>query len=212
MFATTPQILIILLGLILVFAGLPIYRSALKVFGFIVGAAYGIYLFTIFAGALDWEPLFVLIAAAILVVILGVMGTFIAKFANALMFFLAGGLVGVILGKIAAGFHTQEIVNEINNAALIDLLRFKPSDILWFLGGGVVFIIALDILIMFALCFLGAGLIWYGIQPMDLMQPDWVIPLIIGILGLLFQQSMRMRARSKTDVPKRKPVRREIRH
>ncbi len=199
------QIAVLVLGLILAFFGLPLYHSALKLFGFLVGGAYGVYLFTVFGNSFNWEPMFVLIGAVILVVLLGFIGSHIMQFANALMFFLAGGLVGVIIGKVVAGFNAPELVGSIDSTSLSLLAKFEPTDLIWFLGGGFIFIIGMDILIMFALAALGAGLVWFVGRDLDIMQPDWAIPAAVGVLGLIVQEGIRRRATGKVkrDIPQK---------
>jgi len=192
------RIITILLGLALLFAGLPIYRGTIKVLGFIVGASYGVYLFSLFAKSITLEPIFVFVLAGFLVLFLGFLGTFIAQLASAFVFFLAGGLVGVIIGKLVSGIPAGEIINITGIDTFINLIKPEASDLLWFLGGGIVFILSIDIIIMFCLAILGAGLIWVAISPFQLMKPDWVIPLILAFLGIAFQEGMRRRASGKS--------------
>jgi len=205
-----PQIALILLGLILAFFGLSIYKGFLKVLGFIVGAGYAIYLATLLAASADWDPVVIYVGAAVGVIVLGILGTFIAQFANALMFFLAGGLVGVVLGKILTGVPAEQAVEYLNPASITNLIRPEPGDLLWFLGGGFVFVIAIDVLIMLAFATLGAGLIWFAVRPLQLLQQDWLIPLVIGILGLMVQEGSRRRYVPPRPIPiQRRPQRRE---
>lgn len=192
---TTTNILLILLGFAFAFFGLPIYKGTIKLIGFLVGGAYGVYLFSIFAGTLHWEPVFIFLAGAILIIILGVIGVFIAQFANAALFFLAGGMVGVLLGKFIMGIPTEEVVGQAMNHGFLEMIKPQSADLIWFLGGGFVFIVAIDALIMIALSALGAGILLFVLSPMHLMQPNWVIPLIVGVLGLITQESMRRRAK-----------------
>jgi len=193
----TLQIFIVLLGLALLFAGLPIYRGTIKVLGFIVGAIYGVYLFSLFAKSIALDPIFVLVLAGFIVLFLGILGTYVAQFASAVMFFLAGGLVGVIIGKIVSGIPAGDIVSITSTDTFINLIKPEASDLLWFLGGGIVFIISIDIIIIICLAVLGAGLIWITIKPLQLMEPDWVIPLVLAFLGIAFQEGMRRRATGK---------------
>jgi hypothetical protein len=201
---STTQIALVLLGLILVFFGLIIYRSVIKLVGFIVGAGYGIYVAIIFSGSLGWDPLWILIAGVIFVVLLGMIGTYLAQLANMLLFFLAGGLVGVVLGKIVMGMPAQEAVQALDFHSIESLVRPEAGDLLWFLGGGILFVISIDILVILAFTALGAGLIWYALRPLHLMSPDWVIPLVIGILGLMFQEGARRRIASTQPVARKR--------
>lgn len=190
-----PNILLIFIGLALAFFGLPIYRGTIKLIGFVVGAAYAIYLFTIFASSLDWQPVFIYLAGALLIILLGVIGVFIAQFANFVMFFLAGGLVGVLLGKFIMGVPTGDVVGQTMSTGFLELIKPQGTDLIWFLGGGLIFVIAVDPLVMIALSALGAGILWYALSPMGLLKPDWAIPVIVGVIGLITQESMRRRAR-----------------
>lgn len=198
------QIALILIGLVLVFFGLILYRSVIKLVGFLVGAGYAIYLAVVFSGSLGWDPLWILIGGIILIVVLGVIGTYVAQIANMLLFFLAGGLVGVVLGKILMGIPAEEAVQTLDFRSLENLVRPTAGDLLWFLGGGILFAISIDILVILAFSALGAGLIWYAIRPLGLMSPDWVIPLAIGILGLMFQEGARRRIPGTQPVVRRK--------
>ena len=198
------QISLILLGLVLVFFGLIIYRSVIKLVGFIVGAGYGIYVAIVFSGSLGWDPLWILIAGVIFIVLLGVIGTYLAQLANALLFFLAGGLVGVVLGKIVMGMPAEEAMQALDFASLENLVRPQAGDLLWFLGGGIIFVISIDILVILAFTALGGGLIWYAIRPLHLMSPDWIIPLVIAVLGLMFQEGARRRISATQPVVRRK--------
>jgi hypothetical protein len=199
---TTAQILILVLGLLLAFFGLAIYKSFIKVIGFVVGAAYGLYLFTLFVNAVDWDPILIYLTAGFAVLVLGVLGTFVAQFAAVLMFFLAGGLVGVMLGKILMGMSASDVVSAISSEELERLIRPAAADLLWFLGGGFLFVIALEPLIMLALSALGAGLVWYAVRPWGLMphRLDWVIPVAVGVLGLMVQEGGRRQSKASSKV------------
>ena len=205
----TPEItrvLLIVLGLALLFGGLPIYRSTIKVLGFIVGAGYGVYLFSIFAKTLEMDPILIIALAGFIVLVLGILGTYLARMASTIMFFLAGGLVGVIIGKLAAGIPAGEIIEISGGEAIINLIKPEAKDLFWFLGGGFLFIISIDIVIMITLAVLGAGLIWTAARPMNLMEPDWIIPLVLAFLGIAFQESMRRKAAERKKVrPSRTP-------
>ncbi|MCX6645524.1 MAG: hypothetical protein NTY09_04080 [bacterium] len=205
-----PNILLIFIGLAFAFFGLPIYRGTIKLIGFVVGAAYAIYLFTIFASSLTWEPVFVYLAGALLIIILGVIGVFIAQFANYLMFFLAGGLVGVLLGKFIMGGLTGDVVGQTMSGGFLELIKPQGTDLIWFLGGGLIFVIAVDPLVMIALSALGAGILWYALSPMGLLKPDWAIPVIVGVIGLITQESMRRRARENRIPVQKHPRERTI--
>lgn len=198
--STMFKIISIVIGLAFAFFGLPIYKGTLKLVGFLVGAAYAIYLFSIFASRLVWDELFIYLAGVVLVLILGLIGTVIARFANAIMFFLAGGMVGVFLGKFIMGIGPGVEVGQ----GFLELIKPTGTDLIWFLGGGIIFILAIDPLLMVLLSAFGAGIIWFVISPMGIMKPDWVIPLIIGILGLMTQATARKRAKEER-VPYTKP-------
>jgi hypothetical protein len=189
------SILLIILAIALAFFGLPIYRGTIKLIGFVVGAAYSLYLFSIFASTLDWQPVFVFLAGALLIILLGVIGVIIAQFANYLMFFLAGGLVGVLLGKFIMGVPADSVVGQPLTPGFLELIKPQGADLIWFFGGGIIFVIAVDPLVMIALSALGAGILWYVLTPMGLLKPDWVIPVIVGVIGMISQESMRRRAR-----------------
>ncbi len=204
MSTTGLQIIFIFIGLILAFFGLPIYRRGLKVIGFVVGAGYAIYLFLIFANSIQIESIFKYIIALLLILILGSFGMVLTRMANTILFFLAGGLVGLILGKIFQGVPAEKIVELAGSDMVVKLFKPEAKDIFWFLGGGFVFILAIEVLEMLALCALGAGLIWYATQTMQLMKPDWVIPGIIGVLGFIFQENMRQRARKAARIPRQR--------
>jgi len=192
------RILLIILGMAFLFAGLPIYRSTIKVLGFVVGAGYGVYLFSLFVNSIDLEPIMIFVLAGLLVLFLGALGAFIAQLASTAMFFLAGGLVGVILGKLVSGIPAGEIIDISGTDTIISLIKPAAKDIFWFLGGGFAFVISLDVVIIISLSMLGAGLIWVAARPLNLMEPDWVIPLVLAFLGIAFQESMRRRAKART--------------
>ncbi len=187
------KIILIVIGLAFAFFGLPIYKGTIKLVGFLVGAAYAIYLFSIFASQLVWDELFIYLAGVILVLILGLAGIVIARFANAVMFFLAGGMVGVFLGKFIMGIGPGVAVGQ----GFLELIKPTGTDLIWFLGGGFIFLIAIDALLIILLSAFGAGIIWFVISPMGIMKPDWVIPLIVGILGLMTQAAARKRAKGE---------------
>jgi len=192
----------IVLGLLLAMFGLSLYKGFIKLLGFAVGAGYGVYLFSTFASNLTWDPILIYLVAGILILVLGTLGTFIARFANLLLFFLAGGLTGVLLGKIVAGTPLPvitgttpgEIAAMIEQGEYLALLKPQGVDIIWFLAGGFVFLLSLDILLVFAFSILGAGLIWFAIMPLELSEYDWIIPLGIGLVGLVVQEGARRRA------------------
>ena len=202
---TTNDIPLILIALALAFFGLPIYRGTIKLVGFIVGAAYAIYLFSVIAGSLDWEPVFIFLAGGLLILVLGVIGIFIAQFANFILFFLAGGLVGMLIGKFAMGIPSEQVFGQVSSGGFMELIKPQSADLIWFLGGGFVFVIAIDPLIMIALCALSTGILWFVLTPMGLMKPDWAIPAAVGVIGLIFQESMRRRAR-ETRKAAQKPL------
>ncbi len=198
---TIPQILVLVFGLLLTFFGLFIYRSTVKVAGFVVGAAYGIYLCVFFLSQFTWDPLLLYLTAAFVVLILGVLGTYIAEFANVALFFLAGGLIGVVTGKLIMGIPPGE-EEAFGAKGLVSLIRPQMSDLFWFVGGAILFVIALDTLVMLGLTLLGVGLIRWAIAPLELFKPDWVIPGAIGILGLMVQEAGRRRAKERLRIPK----------
>ncbi|HDS31012.1 MAG TPA: hypothetical protein ENN67_08220 [Firmicutes bacterium] len=192
---TTPQILLLIGGLLLVFFGLIFYKSFVKLVGFVIGGAYGLYLFTFFINQLNWEPLMIVLAAVGVVLILGIFGTIIASFASALLFFLAGGMTGLLIGKLLTGVPAETMLESNSLESLMSVLTPKAMDLIWFIGGGIVFVIALDWLAMVLFTVLGAIMIRFALAPMELIKPDWIIPGIIGLFGLMFQESMRRRAR-----------------
>ena len=192
------QIILLLVGVVLIFFGLMIYRNLIKLVGFLVGGAYGLYLFTFVLSYVTWDPVFVLLAAVGAVLVLGILGIFIAEFANAFMFFLAGGLVGVMIGKLVAGLPPDMAMEMLTVEGISGLIKPQVKDLLWFVGGGLVFVVALDSLVMLALVALGAVLVRLALAPLQIMQPDWVIPGVVGLFGLMFQEAVRRKRRTRT--------------
>ncbi len=192
---------LLIVGLLLAFLGLPIYKSAIRFIGFVVGAGYGIYLFSLFAKSVAWDPLFVILTACFFVIVMGILGAFVAQAANMVLFFLTGGLVGVMMAKIVAGATASEIMDQ---SSVLGLMTPRVTDLIWFIGGGIVFVISIEVLIMLALASLGTGLIWFGLRPLELMRPDWVIPVVLGVLGLGVQEASRRRRRGPPQLPRRK--------
>lgn len=202
------QIILLLVGVVLIFFGLMIYRSLIKLVGFLVGGAYGLYLFTLVLSYVSWDPVFVLLAAVGAVLVLGILGIFIAQFANALMFFLAGGLIGVMLGKLIAGLPPDTALEMLTVEGISGLIKPQFNDLLWFVGGGLVFVVALDSLVMLALVALGAVMVRLALAPLQIMQPDWIIPGVVGLFGLMFQEAMRRRGKGRIrPVKPMKPAR-----
>lgn len=192
------QIILLLVGVVLIFFGLMIYRNLIKLVGFLVGGAYGLYLFTFVLSYVTWDPVFVLLAAVGAVLVLGILGIFIAEFANAFMFFLAGGLVGVMIGKLVAGLPPDMAMEMLTVEGISGLIKPQLNDLFWFVGGGLVFVVALDSLVMLALVALGAVLVRLALAPLQIMQPDWVIPGVVGLFGLMFQEAVRRKRRTRT--------------
>lgn len=200
------QIGMLILGLILIFFGLSLYKTFVKAFGFVVGAAYGIYAFNFVKDYLAFDVVFVYLLAGLIVLMLGIGGALIAQFANTILFFLAGGMVGLMIGKILAGLPPDQAMDFFNLEEVGKLIAPKPTDLFWFLGGGIVFVIALDALVMLALTILGCGFLWVGISPMKLFPtgfPSWIPILAVGVIGLSVQESSRKRYHGK---PKPKKV------
>ncbi|HEX9743899.1 MAG TPA: hypothetical protein VGB30_00590 [bacterium] len=206
-----PQIVILIIGLVLTFFGLSLYKTLIKLVGFVVGASYGIYLYSLLMGSLSWDPLYIYITVALIVLILGMMGIMLAQFANVVMFFLAGGMVGLIMGKILTGIPADQAMSVFSGENVEILLQPKASDLFWFLGGGIIFVIALDTLVMLSLTIAGAGLIWMAIKPMNLLEgsvPDWIIPVFLGFIGLMVQEANRKRRKPEAArIMKEKMVR-----
>jgi hypothetical protein len=194
-----PQILLLVGGILLVFFGLLFYKSFVKLVGFVVGGAYGLYLFTLFMNSLNWDPIFIMLAAAGAVLILGILGTYIATFANVLLFFLAGGMIGVLVSKLIMGVPADTALQIFTMRGAFELLKPAPADLIWFLGGGIMFVLALDWLVMILLTVLGAVMIRFALAPLDIMKPDWVVPGVIGLLGLMFQEAMRRRTKTRYE-------------
>jgi hypothetical protein len=191
------QIILLLVGVVLIFFGLMIYRSLIKLVGFLVGGAYGLYLFTYLLSYISWDPVFVLLAAVGAVLVLGILGIFIAEFANAFMFFLAGGLIGVMLGKLVAGLPPDIALEMLTVEGVSGLIKPRINDLLWFVGGGLVFVVALDSLVMLALVALGAVMVRLALAPLQIMEPDWIIPGVVGLFGLMFQEALRRKSRAR---------------
>jgi hypothetical protein len=61
------------------------------------------------------------------------------------------------------------------------------------------FVLALDWLVMILLTVLGAVMIRFALAPLDIMKPDWVVPGVIGLLGLMFQEAMRRRTKTRYE-------------
>jgi hypothetical protein len=188
------QIVLLLIGVGLVFFGLPLFRGALNIFGFIVGAAYGVFLFTLFSGTVNLDPIVRIMLGAAIGLVAGFLGAALANFANALFVFIAGGLVGLLIAKLITGTPVSEATRVVSFQQLQAMLNPQAIDIVWFLIGGIIFLLAIDTVMILALVALGTGLIYRAMLPLNLMQPPWLIPVILGMIGLMTQESLRNRA------------------
>lgn len=187
---SAPDYFLLLTGLALVFFGLPILRSTLHVFGFVVGASYGVYFYALFSQQNDFTlPVYILIGA-IVGIFGGLLGASLANFAQAIFVFLAGGFMGFLIAKIIIGYPIDQPPEPGSLGDFNPLFQFNPIDILWFLLGGVAFVIAIDVVMILVLVIFGSALIYKSVDPLNLMQPEWAIPAIVGIIGFISQEAM----------------------
>jgi len=193
---TLIELTLLVVGFILTFFGLQLYKTFLKLIGFIIGGAYGIYLFMYFVENMTWDPIFIFLTGAFFVLVLGTLGIFIAQFTNHLLFFLAGGLSGVMIGKLVGGLDPVSATRLLSGQDITVLVKPEASDLLWFIGGGILFLIALDSLIMISFIVLGVGMVWIVLRPLDFVPPgipDWIVPGALGLAGLTVQEATRRR-------------------
>jgi hypothetical protein len=188
------EIALLLIGLGIVFFGLPLFRDALNLFGFIVGAVYGVALYELVAPGLGLTPVAFYVFGATVAVVGGLLGAVLANFAQALFVFIAGGLIALMVEKLAAGTSLGDAVSNLQPGWFSAILQLSPVDIVWFIVGGFIFVLAIDTVMILALVALGTALIYRALDPLNLMRPEWVIPVIIGIFGLFVQESIRNRA------------------
>ena len=188
------QIIMLLLGLGLVFFGLPLFRGALNIFGLIIGVVFGLFFFSLFVGALSLSPILVLCIAAAIALVGGMLGMALANFANTVFVFLAGGVVGLLISKLVLGTQVEDAAQTFQAARFFASLSLQPVDAVWFLIGGIVFVLAIDTVMTIALVVLGTAFIYHAVEPLHIMEPAWVIPVGFGMLGLLVQESLRHRA------------------
>jgi hypothetical protein len=199
------QIVLFIVGLGLVFFGLPIFKGALSFFGFLVGAVYGIIFFSLFVGTVSLSPILIILLAAGIGLVGGLLGMALANFANSIFVFIAGGLIALAIAKLLGGFPVKEISDSLNSGRLVELLHPQMLDLVWFVVGGIVFVLAIDTVMTVALVVLGSVLIYQAIGPLHLMEPGWVIPAAFGVIGLPVQESLRhrMMKREKVIIVKR---------
>jgi hypothetical protein len=188
------QIPLLLFGLGLIFFGLPLFRGTLHLFGFIVGAIYGLFFFSYFAISLSLTPVLVLFLVIAVGLVGGLLGMALANFANSIFVFIAGGLVALMITKLFAGFPIENIVEAFKTGQFRALFQLQMLDLLWFVIGGGVFVMAMDSVMTVALVMLGTILLYRAMEPMNLMEPRWVIPVAVGVIGLMVQESLRHRA------------------
>jgi hypothetical protein len=188
------QILLLIIGLGLVFFGLPLFRGALNIFGFIVGVVYGAAVYELVAPGLGFTPVIFYVLGAVVALAGGLLGTLLANFAQALFVFIAGGLIALMVEKMLAGASMGEAVSNLQPGWFQTILHLSPVDIVWFVVGGIIFVLAIDTVMILALVALGTALIYRALDPLDLLRPEWIIPVIVGVLGLFVQESIRNRA------------------
>jgi hypothetical protein len=193
MTSSASQIPLLLFGLGLIFFGLPLFRGTLHLFGFIVGAIYGLFFFSYFAISLSLTPVLLLFAVIGVGLVGGLLGMALANFANSIFVFIAGGLVALMITKLLGGFPIEDIVQAFKTGEFRTLFHLQMLDLLWFAIGGGVFVMAMDAVMTVALVTLGTILVYRAMEPLKLMEPQWVIPVIIGVFGLMVQESLRHR-------------------
>jgi hypothetical protein len=190
------QIGLLVLGLALIFFGLPLFKSAINVFGFLIGAGYAVFFYYLFASSLGLNPAWGLVVTVILALVGGILGALLANFAQALFVFVAGGFVGLMIAKFIMGAPVTTFTPE----HLRGLLQFQTLDIVWFIIGGILFVLAIDTVLIFALCALGAAFLYRALDPLNLLNPEWLIPLALGIIGFIVQEAARNRAAKERKV------------
>jgi hypothetical protein len=193
MTGSVSQIVLLLLGLGLVFFGLPLFRGALSFFGFMIGALYGLFFFSLFAGAASLTPILTIILALSIALVGGLLGMALANFANSIFIFIAGGFVSLAIAKILTGFPIGEAIESLKTGHITTQMVMHPIDFVWFIVGGIVFVMAIDTVMTIALVTLGSILIYQAIKPIHIFEPAWVIPAAFGVLGFLTQESLRHR-------------------
>lgn len=191
------EILLLVIGLVVTFFGLPVFRGALSVFGFFLGLLVTVYLFSMFGSQFELEPLARTILTAALGLVGGFIGIAVANVAQAVFVFLAGGLIAITIAKLVMGVPVEQASQTLGLEGLMSMLRPSITDVIWFVIGGVIFIIAMDTVLIMVMAVLGAFLIFRATDPLNLMQPEWLIPAVLGVLGLIVQQALRHRAAAK---------------
>ena len=83
-------IIYVLVGVLFLFAGYRIYKSAIRLGGFLLGAVFGFVAFTLFG----LGPIWALVGA----LLFGIIGIFFAKSVELVLFLSAGAIFGILVG------------------------------------------------------------------------------------------------------------------
>lgn len=165
------RILFTAIGLFSCFMGLWIYKSAVKAVGFMVGIGCAGYLVFVImtqsAIVIDLPNLYFILLVIVILLIGGFLGTYLMKAFQYVIFFLAGGVIALVLARLWAG--------EIDILAFSSFESFRKSlteapphmwEIAIFFVGGLLYMINIGPIIALTTSALGAFILrwaWYDI-------------------------------------------------
>ena len=182
-------------GLFSCFMGLWIYKSAVKAVGFLVGlgcAGYVVFvLLTQSSIVIDLPNLYFILLVIGILIVGGVIGSYLMRAFQYVVFFLAGGVIALVLARLWAG--------EVEIGAFSSFESFRNSiteapphmlEIAIFFVGGLLYMINIGPIVALTTSALGAFLLrwaWYDI----LFDLGPAIPntmaIVFGVVGMAVQ-------------------------
>jgi hypothetical protein len=182
-------------GLCGCFMGLWIYKSTLKIVGFLVGVACAGYvvfvLMTQSTLVIELPNLhFILLVIGILIVG-GLLGSFLTRAFQYIVFFLAGGVIAVMLARMWAGeVNIQDFTSFENfRNALTDAAPQKLEIVIFF-AGGLLYMINIGPIVALTTAALGAFCLrwaWYDILFDFGPNVPNILALAFGVVGTAVQ-------------------------
>jgi hypothetical protein len=189
------RILLTAVGLFSCFMGLWIYKSTVQGVGFLVGAAAGAYIVLVaFAQSRVVQELpnlhYILLVVGT-IVICGFLGSYLARAFEYILFFLAGGVIAIILARLWAG--------DVNIDDLRTFEAFRqaiagappqPWEIVVFFVGGLLYILNVGPIVALTTAGLGAVCLrWAWFDVLEGMGPGIpnIMVLVFTIVGTAVQ-------------------------
>ena len=182
-------------GLFGCFMGLWIYKSTLKIVGFLVGVACAGYvvfvLMTQSTLVIDLPNLqFILLVGGILI-IGGILGSFLTRAFQFIVFFLAGGVIAIMLARLWAGevSITDFTSFESFRQALTDAPPSKWEIVIFF-AGGLLYMINIGPIVALTTAALGAFCLrWAWMDVLAGLGPNMpnIMALVFGVVGTAVQ-------------------------